>query len=761
MHRFIDCMTTEHDWRFVVGALVLCVAGLATTVALMSLARSAARRRRAVYGLGAAMVAALSVWATHFLAMIGYRAGGPVLYDISLTLLSLVIVCVGFAASMAFSLTGRGPLRRSICGMTAASAVAAMHFVGLSAVTLTGARMVLDPTTVAGAIALSLGFASLTGFMNRVPRRLRLPVATALGAATVVSLHFGSMSAITLMPSPTAIASDGMSQTGLLICLLVVVTVVVIITAFVTGVAYLSRSNTLAQLREAIDAMPDGLGFYDANDRLVVWNARYAEVNPEIASVLTSGMSFEQMVRIGLDMDLYVEAEGRKEEWLAERLLARQGLSSNLEQHVVGDHWLRVQDRRTSAGGTVTVVNDITDLKRDARALAEARDAADAANRAKSAFLANMSHEIRTPLNGVIGLAQALARTDLTAEQTEMLDLIQSSGQTLQTLLSDILDLARVESGRLEIASEPYGLSRAVQEAAQLYAASAAEKGLQFFVDIEPEADVWAMGDVVRVKQILTNLVSNAVKFTSQGFVSLTATSGTAADGESFLRFTVEDTGVGFDAEARDRLFTRFEQADGTITRRFGGTGLGLAICRQLAEMMHGNLDCESELGGGSAFILTLPLIRTEEPAAPVALEQSAETENEGARVRVLLADDHPTNRRVVELILSQANVQLTSVENGAEAFAAFRAQPFDLVLMDMQMPVMDGLAATREIRKHEAATGSDRTALVMLTANALAEHIAAGQAAGADRHLSKPFSAEALLGLVADLAPQSDALAA
>ncbi|CAN5238421.1 hypothetical protein BH10PSE1_BH10PSE1_26570 [soil metagenome] len=761
MHRFVYCMTTEHDWRFVAGALVLCLAGLATTVAMMSLARSGARRRRAVYGLGAALVAALSVWATHFLAMMGYRVSGPVVYDIGLTLFSLGIVCAGFIAAMMVSLDGKGAMRRIVSGMMAAASVAAMHFVGLSAMTLTGERMLLDPATVATAVGLSLGIAALTGFMQKIPRRLRFGAATALGAATVVALHFGSMSAISLIPSPTAIAGDGLSQTGLLICLLAVVMIVVLIAGLVTGAAYWSRSSTLAQLREAIDAMPDGLGFYDANDRLMVWNDRYAEVNPEIASVLTSGMSFEQMVRIGLDLDLYIDAHGSKEGWLAERLAARKGLASNLEQHVVGDHWLRVQDRRTSAGGTVTVVNDITDLKRDARALAEARDAADAANRAKSAFLANMSHEIRTPLNGVIGLAQALARTDLTPEQTEMLDLIQSSGQTLQTLLSDILDLARVESGRLEIASEPYELSRAVQEAAQLYAASAAEKGLQFFVDIEPDAEVWALGDVVRVKQILTNLVSNAVKFTSQGFVSLTVACGAAADGAPFLRFTVEDTGVGFDADARERLFNRFEQADDTITRRFGGTGLGLAICRQLAEMMQGELDCESEPDGGSAFILTLPLIRAEAPAAAQAVEYAADGESDFASVRVLLADDHPTNRRVVELILSQANVELTSVEDGAQALAAFCAQPFDLVLMDMQMPVMDGLAATREIRRHEASTGATRTTVVMLTANALAEHIAAGQAAGADGHLSKPFSAQALLALVLDLAPPADALAA
>ena len=398
----------------------------------------------------------------------------------------------------------------------------------------------------------------------------------------------------------------------------------------------------------------------------------------------------------------------------------------------------------------MTVCSDITDMKRDAQALADARDAADAANRAKSQFLANMSHEIRTPMNGVIGVAQALARTDLDEQQREMLDLIHSSSRTLQTLLSDILDLARVESGRLELHEEPFDLARAVDEAAQLYAAAARDKGLQFFVEVAPEARIWVHGDPVRLKQVLTNLVSNAVKFTAAGFVSLTVDAGPHG-----LRFVVQDTGIGFDAETRDRLFSRFEQADGDITRRFGGSGLGLAICRELAGMMGGELGCESEPGGGAAFILTLPLRVAEAPVAPKPTTASADeaaSPDIERRLRILVADDHPTNRRVVELILDQAAVDLVSVEDGAQAVEACRASAFDLVLMDMQMPVMDGLTATREIRLHEVAMGMPRTPIVMLTANALPEHIAAGLEAGADRHLAKPFSVEALIAMVQDM---------
>ena len=532
------------------------------------------------------------------------------------------------------------------------------------------------------------------------------------------------------------------------------------ILAFFIGTRRRSGAGAIDQMQEAIEGMSDGLGLYGADDRLIAWNAQYTEMISADSDGLRAGMTFESVLRIGLTKGRYPEAVGREEAWIAERIADRTALSSSIEQRLDDGRWLRVQDRRTSAGGVVTVCADITELKCDATALADARDTAEAANRAKSEFLANMSHEIRTPLNGVIGLAQALARTSLNAGQTEMLDLIQSSGHTLQALLGDILDLARVESGRLELADQPFDLTRAVHEAAQLYTEAASGKSLQFFVDIDPDAAVWVQGDDVRLKQVLTNLVSNAVKFTEQGFVSLTVTRSARADGVPLLRFIVEDTGVGFDAAARRRLFTRFEQADGTITRRFGGSGLGLAICRQLADLMGGDLDCESEPGGGSAFILTLPLREVPAPAAarnpkvvPVGEEERP--------LRVLIADDHSTNRKVVELILGQTGAELVQAENGSEALTAFRAEAFDLVLMDMQMPVMDGLTATREIRLHETIHGLPTVPIIMLTANALPDHIAASKAAGANRHLAKPFDAMELLSMVTELISEPRALAA
>ncbi len=516
-----------------------------------------------------------------------------------------------------------------------------------------------------------------------------------------------------------------------------------------TALTHRRDDRALDHIREAVDAIPDALGFYDPEGRLVLWNARYAEVNPELTAGLKVGMTFEEVLQIGLDAGIYADALGREAEWRAARLAARDNLSATLEQPCADGRWLRVQDRRTSAGGIVTLVNDITDLKRDAQALAEARDAAQAANAAKSLFLANMSHEIRTPLNGVIGLAQALGQTELKPDQREMLELMQGSSRMLLTLLGDILDLARIESGRLSLEDEPFDLAAAVNEAADLYRASAAARGLALVVDVCPTCPSWVRGDVVRLKQVVCNLVSNAVKFTEAGLIKLDAQCGPAPGGAPTLRLAVSDTGIGFDGAQKDRLFGRFEQADGAVTRRFGGSGLGLAICRQLAEMMGGDLDCESEPGGGSTFILTVPLNAAE---APVIATPDAEPRptREARAVRVLLADDHPTNRKVVELILASASVELTSVENGEQAVRAYREGTYDLVLMDMQMPVMDGLSATRAIRDFECEAERPITPIVMLTANALPEHVTAARIAGADRHLAKPFQAADLLALIA-----------
>jgi CheY-like chemotaxis protein/anti-sigma regulatory factor (Ser/Thr protein kinase) len=332
--------------------------------------------------------------------------------------------------------------------------------------------------------------------------------------------------------------------------------------------------------------------------------------------------------------------------------------------------------------------------------------------------------------------------------------LIASSAETLESLLSDVLDLARIESGRLELKAEDFDLVESVRSVAALFEPSARAKGLDLTVETSPAAAGLFVGDAPRIRQVLSNLVSNAVKFTAEGAVHIRLRAQ-PTENCAALSLSVADTGIGFDAEAGERLFERFEQADGSITRRYGGTGLGLAISRSLAQAMGGRLAAVSRPGRGSTFTFDMTLPRSSEastgrPAPPDDAVLPADL----GQLRVLLAEDHPTNRRVVELILGAAGVPLTCVENGAEALDAWAAGGFDLILMDMQMPVMDGLTATRAIREKELSQGLTRTPIYSLTANAMPEHARASAKAGADGHLTKPLSAEALLRTVARAAP-------
>jgi signal transduction histidine kinase/CheY-like chemotaxis protein len=386
-------------------------------------------------------------------------------------------------------------------------------------------------------------------------------------------------------------------------------------------------------------------------------------------------------------------------------------------------------------------------LQRTTQELIQKQEEAEAASTAKSQFLANMSHEIRTPLNGVLAMAHVLHKADLPEREREAAGLICASGELLERLLSDILDLAKVEAGQMVIESTAFDAAGLTRGVAALSRMRAEEKGIRLVVDADPETEGLYLGDSVRVRQVLSNLLSNAVKFTETGEVCIRLSR--VADGA--LRFEVSDSGVGFEPALKERLFERFEQADGSITRRFGGSGLGLAISRTLVEMMGGSLDCDSAPGRGARFWFTLTLPPAEAAAEAPVQEMTPAPPNEPRGLRLLVADDHPTNLKVVEIILAQSGMAITTVTDGLQAVQAHAQEAFDLILMDMQMPVMDGLKAVSRIRADEAAGGRRRTPIVMLTANAGADHVAAGQAAGADAHLTKPISPARLFEVIAE----------
>jgi signal transduction histidine kinase/ActR/RegA family two-component response regulator len=373
------------------------------------------------------------------------------------------------------------------------------------------------------------------------------------------------------------------------------------------------------------------------------------------------------------------------------------------------------------------------------------------ANQAKSLFLANMSHELRTPLNGVIAIGDRLAEEEDPKIRRELAALVTSSGRLLEQVLGDILDVSKIEAGQFQLTPAPFELERLVRGMGELHAAAAEAKGLGFNWSITPDAQGVYLGDAGRISQILSNLLANAVKFTAKGAISLSVERR-----DALLVFTVADTGVGFDDTVRERLFKRFVQADQSITRQFGGTGLGLSISAALAEMMSGHIDARAVVGAGATFAVQLPLPRCEGELADVEAGFEDEISLEG--LRVLVAEDHPTNRKVVEVVLEPFGVNLTMVEDGAAALAAIERQTFDAILMDMQMPVMDGLTATRAIRAREKVLSLPPVLIIMLTANAMEEHVSSARTAGADLHLAKPLHPDQLLIALAGVRMGRDA---
>jgi len=373
------------------------------------------------------------------------------------------------------------------------------------------------------------------------------------------------------------------------------------------------------------------------------------------------------------------------------------------------------------------------DLKAAMRELEKARDEANAANVLKTQFLANMSHEIRTPLNGVLAMAEVMALGDLAPLQRDRLDVIRRSGGLLLAVLNDVLDLSKIEAGKLTLFEDDFDVEVAVGQARDSFQVMAEAKGLSFEIEVAEAARGWWRGDADRLRQIVGNLLSNAVKFTAQGSVSALVDVGASGG----LRMVVRDTGVGIAPEKLPTLFEKFTQADNSATRRFGGTGLGLAICRELTQMMGGSINVESREGHGSTFTVELPLERGKPASLQVADAGPAADDGD---LRLLAAEDNPTNQQVLAAVLGSLGIEVHIVPDGKEAVEAWRTGSYDLILMDIQMPVMDGITAASTIREAEKKTGRRRTPIVALTANALTHQVEEYLAVGMDAHVAKPI---------------------
>jgi len=530
------------------------------------------------------------------------------------------------------------------------------------------------------------------------------------------------------------------------------------------------------RLAEAFATIGDAIALWDGNLRLVLCNDHMRQIWRDRADVLVPGIRMEDLLRAAI-LHFGVDLRGSTlEEAIRQRMAMVGNLPADLEVQLADGRWYLVRERRLADGFVITLYINLTEMKRKEAQLLEAerdlrrkvddlksaqsrletmtadlivaRDAAEAANRAKSAFLAAMSHEIRTPMSGIIGFTDLLLETSLNQQQYRYIKATKGSANALLTIIDDILDFSKLDARRVTLKRVDFDPQEAIDSTVSLLSPTAHAKGLKFETRFDRNFPRLLNGDAGRLRQVLLNLVGNAIKFTERGYVRVAASHRRLGGDQVELRIEIIDSGIGIPADARARLFTRFSQADDTASRTYGGTGLGLAICKELCELMGGTIGYESEEGKGSRFwfvvVCDVPSAKTSrQPDEPETMKEKV-----GRRLDVLVVEDEELIRSMIADMLADLGHHAELARDGQEAVAAVQAGRYDVVLMDAQMPKMDGVAATKAIRALDSP--ANVVPIVALTAHAIEGYREAYIAAGMNDYLSKPVTLRALDTLLA-----------
>jgi hypothetical protein len=514
----------------------------------------------------------------------------------------------------------------------------------------------------------------------------------------------------------------------------------------------LSQSN--ARFKDAIESLPDGLSVFDSNDRLIRCNRKYREFFASENIPVPLGLSFEELLRDGIASGHYLFPDikaSTREAFFAKRMSHHLNPTpEGIEIHIADGRCLRAQESRIPSGGTVVAYSDVSELKNKEHELANAKKKAETANEAKTAFLATVSHELRTPLNAILGLLN-LVQMSGRLEKTDQnfIDVTYESAEHLLNLLNELLDLSKMESNKLELESNTFNLACITRKAITLCANRADQKEISLIEDVDDTADVMVIGDAGRLQQILLNLISNSLKFSDQGLVTVSVEKTKNLNDEMWFCFRVVDTGIGFtDAQAKS-LFQPFSQLDSTASRKHEGTGLGLAICKRLVELMGGKIWAQGELGKGATFEFEIPFLASannDKDEAISMFEEATPLNFTDRPVRVLIAEDSPANQMVFRAMLEDTGYVVDIVGNGLEAVTAANAFDYDVILMDIFMPEMDGLKATQAIRQSGRMNSKP---IIALTANAMPGDREKFIGAGMDDYLAKPVNKNTLLKML------------